>query len=252
MTTDEMVVDVSQDWVLACDVQQRFMQGPLLGPGSADCSAQCCQVRALGGDCYDFMPLAANRLAVLIGDASGKGVAAALMMASIQASLRTAALFTPNDLASMLRIVNIQACASSLSGRYATLFFGVFDQDKRALRYVNAGHNPAIVLHVDGSVDWLDACGAPVGVFPDSTYHERELPLYPGDLLIAYTDGVVEATNAVGEEWGTDGLLNAVAAVETERLETAEGIVRRIFSRMNQYSGGCQADDATVAVLRVV
>lgn len=251
MTTDEMVVDVSQDWVLACDVQQRFMQGPLLGSGSADCSAQCCQVRALGGDCYDFMPLAGNRLAILVGDASGKGVAAALMMASIQASLRTAALFTPNDLAAMLRIVNIQACASSLSGRYATLFYGVFDQQKRTLQYVNAGHNPPTVLRKDGSVHWLGATGAPVGIFPDSIYREQQLQLYPGDLLIAYTDGMVEATNAEGEEWGTDGLMNAVAAVEPEHLEEARDIVRRVFSRMNQYAGGCQADDATVAVLRV-
>jgi sigma-B regulation protein RsbU (phosphoserine phosphatase) len=93
MTTDDMVVDVSLDWVLACDVQQRFMQG--LGPtsDSLDYSANCRQVRALGGDCYEFMPLANERLALVVGDASGKGVAAALMIANVQFSLRTAALF---------------------------------------------------------------------------------------------------------------------------------------------------------------
>lgn len=99
MTTDEQVVDVSQDWVLACDVQRRFMQG--VGPTThpVDYSARCRQVRALGGDCYDFMTLSNNRLAMLVGDASGKGLAAALMIANVQSSLRTAALFTGNDVA---------------------------------------------------------------------------------------------------------------------------------------------------------
>src|SRR5438105_7070748 len=117
MTTDEMVVDVSQDWVLACDVQQRFMQGLGRTSGSVDYSARCRQVRALGGDCYDFMPLSDDCLALVVGDASGKGLAAALMMASVQASLRTAALFTGNDLAALLKIVNVQAYVSSLADR---------------------------------------------------------------------------------------------------------------------------------------
>jgi sigma-B regulation protein RsbU (phosphoserine phosphatase) len=116
MTTDDVVVDVSLDWVLACDVQQRFMQGRRARTSdSVDYSAHCRQVRALGGDCYEFMPLAKERLALVVGDASGKGVAAALMIASVQSSLRTAALFTGEDLATLLKIVNHQAYASSLA-----------------------------------------------------------------------------------------------------------------------------------------
>jgi sigma-B regulation protein RsbU (phosphoserine phosphatase) len=94
MTTEDVVVDVSQDWVLACDVQQRFMHGPGWNTGSVDLSGRCRQVRALGGDCYHFMALTDDRLALVVGDASGKGLAAALMMASVQSSIRTAALFT--------------------------------------------------------------------------------------------------------------------------------------------------------------
>ena len=131
MTTDDVVVDVSQDWVLACDVQQRFMQGLGRTSASMDHSAQCRQVRALGGDCYDFMPLTDDRLAMVVGDASGKGVAAALMIASVQSSLRTAALFTGNDPAALLKIVNLQAYDSSLADRYATVFYGVFDRSTR-------------------------------------------------------------------------------------------------------------------------
>lgn len=252
MTNDDVVVDVSQDWVLACHVQQRFMQAAGRNSGSVDYSARCRQVRALGGDCYDFMTLPDDRLALVVGDASGKGLAAALMMASVQASLRTAALFTSNDLAALLKIVNIQAYASSLADRYATVFYGVFDLATRTLRYVNAGHNPPVVLRNDGSVHWLEPSGAPVGMFPDSNYQESVVQLNPGDLVIAYTDGVIEATNPGREEWGVQGLLKATAARERQRSTGAQDLVELIFNSMDDFSRGCQTDDATSAVLRVV
>jgi sigma-B regulation protein RsbU (phosphoserine phosphatase) len=252
MTTEDMVVDVSQDWVLACDVQQRFMQGLGQTSNSVDYSARCRQVRALGGDCYDFMPLTDNRLALVVGDASGKGLPAALMIANVQSSLRTAALFTGNDLAELLKVVNHQAYTSSLTGHYATLFYGVFDGATRTLRYVNAGHNPPVVLRRNGSVDWLETGGAPVGIFPDSIYEESIVQLDPGDLVITYTDGVIEAANQSGEEWGVQGLLQAAAAWAGQYAEDAEDLVRLIFSSMDDFSRGRQTDDATLAVLRVL
>jgi sigma-B regulation protein RsbU (phosphoserine phosphatase) len=252
MTTDDVVVDVSQDWVLACQVQQRLMHGPGRNTGSVDYSARCRQVRALGGDCYDFMPLPDDRLALVVGDASGKGLAAALMIASVQSSLRTAALFTGNDFAALLKIVNFQAYTSSLPDRYATLFYGVFDRATRTLRYVNAGHNPPVVLRVDGSVHWLETSGAPVGMFPDSNYQESIVQLNAGDLIIAYTDGVIEATNPGREEWGIQGLLKATAAWEPQCSRGAEGLVQLIFNSMDEFSRGCQTDDATLAILRAV
>jgi serine phosphatase RsbU (regulator of sigma subunit) len=123
MTTDDMVVDVSLDGVLACDVQQRFMQELGRTSYSADYSAHCRQVRALGGDCYEFMPLANERLALVVGDASGKGAAAALMIASVQSSLRTAALFTGENLATLLKTVSHQASlrrSQTATQRYST------------------------------------------------------------------------------------------------------------------------------------
>jgi sigma-B regulation protein RsbU (phosphoserine phosphatase) len=252
MTTDDVVVDVSQDWVLACHVQQRFMHGPGRNTGSVDYSARCRQVRDLGGDCYDFMPLTDDRLALVVGDASGKGLAAALMIASVQSSLRTAALFTGNDLAALLKIVNLQAYSSSLADRYATVFYGVFDRTTRTLRYVNAGHNPPVVLREDGSVHWLEPSGAPVGLFPDSNYQESVLHLNPGDLVIAYSDGAIEATNPGREEWGVQGLLKAIATWKPQCSKGAEDLVDLIFNSMDDFSRGCQTDDATLAVLRVV
>lgn len=254
MTASEAVVDVSQDWALACHVQQRFMQGPGGNTGSVDYSGYCRQLRALGGDCYDFLPLTESQLALVVGDASGKGVAAALMMASIQASLRTAALFTGANLAALLRIVNLQAYASSLAERYATAFYGVFDERTSTLRYVNAGHNVPVVLRGNGSVEYLDPGGAPIGLFPDSTYREDHLALQSGDLVIAYTDGVVEATNPDGEEWGVQGLLQAAITWRSRHNqdEDSESLVQFLFNSMDDFSEGHQTDDATLAVLRVV
>jgi len=250
MTTDDVVVDVSRDWMLACDVQRRFMQGRGGASDRVDYSARCRQVRSLGGDCYDFMSLKSDRLALVVGDASGKGVAAALMIASVQSSLRTAALFTGSDLATLLKIVNLQAHASSLADRYATVFYGVFDGTTRTLRYVNAGHTPPMVVRQNGSIDTLERGGAPVGMFPDSNYEEGTAQLDPGDVVITYTDGVIEAANQSGEEWGLERLLKAAAGGARIRTESAEHLVRSIFNSMDNFSQGCQTDDATLAVLR--
>jgi phosphoserine phosphatase RsbU/P len=249
MTTNDVVMDVSHDWLQACSVQERFMRGPALNNCQVDYSASCRQMRALGGDCYDFASLGEGQIAMLVGDASGKGVAAALMMASVQASLGTAAQFTGDNLAGLFRAVNLQACASSLADRYATLFYGVLNRVALTLRYVNAGHNPPVVVHRDGSLDWLEPTGAPVGLFPDATWHDDVIHLHPGDLVLAYTDGVIEASNPAGQEWGIDGLLQAAKAHKTQ---SADRLVRLILDSMDGFARGVQTDDATVAVLRAI
>jgi phosphoserine phosphatase RsbU/P len=248
MTSDATVIDVSQDWAVARDVQRRFMRGLDHAIERLDYSAHCRQVRELGGDCYDFVPLPDSRLAMAIGDASGKGLAAALMISNVQSSLRTAALFTGNHGPAVLRAVNHQVYASSPSDRYATLFYGIFDGAKGTLRYVNAGHNPPMVIRPDGLTIWLEAGGAPVGIFPDWTYTEGAVRLNPGDLVLAYTDGITEAVNPAGEEWGVEGLLKATTK---SSAESAAEIVRGIFQSMDEFSRGRQTDDATVVAVRV-
>jgi len=243
-----MVVDVSRDWATACDVQQRFMQGSHRAINNLEYSAQCREVLELGGDCYEFVPLPQNRLAVTVGDASGKGLAAALMISNVQSSLRTALLLTGTEGTSMLRAVNRQVYASSLADRYATLFYGVFDAASRTLRYVNAGHNPPIVIRPDGSTVWLETGGSPVGIFPDWTYNEGLVRLDSGDLVVAYTDGVIEATNPASEEWGLEGLRRSAARSFTKG---ADEIVNSIFASVDDFSCGQLADDATVAVLKI-
>jgi phosphoserine phosphatase RsbU/P len=251
MTTNEMVVDVSQDWLLACDVQQGFMQAPCTVSKSFEYSARCRQVRVLGGDCYNFIAHKVDCLALIVGDASGKGLAAALMIANVQSSLRTAALFTGDDLAALLKVVNHQVYTSSSKDRYATLFYGVFDSSTHILRYVNAGHNPPVVIRGDGSMLSLETGGAPVGLFADSEYGEGSVQIETGDLVIAFTDGLIEATNQDGEEWGVQGLLKAAASA-AQCTQDAGDLVNSSFASMDDFSKGHQTDDATLAVVRVI
>src|SRR5579872_1827964 len=146
MPSDAVLMEISNEWTAACEVQQRFMQQPGSGIGTLDLSAHCRQAQELGGDFYDFVALPDNRVALAVGDASGKGLAGALMIANVQSSLRTAASFTGNKLAVTIAAVNRQVYGSSLADRYATLFYGVFDEDTLLLRYVNAGHLSPMVL----------------------------------------------------------------------------------------------------------
>lgn len=249
MTSDALVVDVSRDWAIACDVQRRLMHEEPRAFEAFDVSGQCRQMRELGGDCYDFALLPDDLVSVTIGDASGKSVAAALMISSVQSSLRTAVAFGGTDLAAAFRIVNRQVYSSSLPNRYATLFYGILDGATRILRYVNAGHNPPIVIRRDGSVDWLQSGGAPVGLLRDANYEEGWIHLDTGDVVVAFTDGVIEAVNPDGEEWGVEGLQSVAAR---RRTQCADDIVQAIFTSMDEYSTGCRTDDATVVVARAL
>jgi len=248
ITSDASVMENHREWATARDVQKRFMQHLAPAIDTLDYSGRCRQVNDLGGDCYDLVPFGESGLALAVGDASGKGLPAALMISNVQSSLRTAAFFAGNDGAALLEAVNRQVYESSLEDRYATLFYGVVDRIGHRLRYVNAGHNPPLILRTDGSILWLETGGAPVGMFPDWPYDEGEVQLYPGDIVVAYSDGVVEAVNPLGEQWGEKGLRRAVAE---SRGRSADDIVHSIFKAMDDFSDGRQTDDATVVVLRV-
>jgi phosphoserine phosphatase RsbU/P len=248
MSIGAVVMEPASEWVAAFEVQQRFLQhwGPTID--TLDYSARCRQVGEVGGDFYDFVALPENRLAFAVGDASGKGLAAALMISNVQSSLRTAALFAGSNRAAVLKAVNRQVYGSSLASRYATLFYGIFDGATHTIDYVNAGHNPPMLIRPDRSIVWLETGGAPVGLFPDSTYEEGSVQLNPGDLILAYTDGVVEALNPAQREWGTEGLRIAATGRDAK---SADDMVEAIMQSMDKFSHRNQADDATVVVVRV-
>jgi sigma-B regulation protein RsbU (phosphoserine phosphatase) len=243
MKTESMVVDVSQDWAVACDLQERFMEVPRAKTQRLRYSARCRQVRALGGDCFTFLQLPGGRLAFAIADASGKGLPAALLIANVQSSLRTAAWFAPEDVAAVVTAVNRQLYACSPPDRYATLLYGVFDENRRTLHYLNAGHNPAMIIRGGDAITWLEAGAPPVGFFADTVYEARAVQLNCGDLLVAYTDGIVEATNAASDEWGVEGL---VAAVIRCQMRQPDSLVTDVFAALDEFSGDKQTDDATI------
>lgn len=247
MIAESVIVDVSQDWVVACGLQERFMKIPCAKTQRLTYNARCRQMRALGGVCFDFVPFP-GRVALAIGDASGKGLPAALIIANVQSSLRTAALFAPADPAAVVTAVNRQLHSCSPADRYATLFYGVFNENTRTLHYVNAGHNPAVVIRRGGAVTWLEASAPPVGLFAETVYQAQAVQLYPGDLIVAYTDGIVEATNTAREEWGVEGLL---ASVKSCRMRWPESIVAAVFAALDEFSGNSQTDDATVVAALV-
>jgi phosphoserine phosphatase RsbU/P len=243
MATHAVMTEPAGEWVAAFEVQHA-------GPGidSLDYSGRCRNLGEVGGDFYNFVTLPGNRLAVAIGDASGKGFAAALMISNVQSSLRTATLFAGSNLAMALQAVNRQVYGFSPASRYATLFYGVIDEATRTLHYVNAGHNPPMVIRPDGSIVWLTIGGAPVGLFPDSIYEEGSVQLGSGDLIVTYTDGVIESLNPSHCEWGTEGLQRAASASDAR---SAGDMVESIMQSMDKFSHACQTDDATVAVVRV-
>ncbi|HKD83429.1 MAG TPA: PP2C family protein-serine/threonine phosphatase [Terriglobales bacterium] len=248
MTSHAVAIELSSELETACAVQQCFLQHSAPEIDNVSYSAQCRQLGELGGDYYDFLRLSENRLAFAIGDASGKGLAAALLIAAVQSSVRTATLFGGGDPTLVVQSVNRQAHASSDASQYATLFYGVFDAETGTLRYLNAGHNPPVLIHRDGSSRLLEAGGAPAGMFADWPYEEGSVQLQPGDLLLAYTDGITEAINEEGKEWGIEGLRSAVSMHDDR---AADDIVAEIFAAVNKFSDGRRSDDAAVLALRV-
>jgi phosphoserine phosphatase RsbU/P len=205
MTTDSVVVDVSQDWAVACGVQERFMEVPCARTQTLTYSARCRQMRALGGDCFDVLPLPGRRVALTVADASGKGLPAALVIANVQSSLRTAALFAPGDVAAVVTAVNRQLHSSLQADRYATLFYGVFDEGTRTLEYVNAGHNPPMVIRGGGSITWLEAGAPPRGSLRGYVLQGTRGPVEPGRfdrrLHGRYSRGGKHSGRRVGSAW---------------------------------------------------
>jgi sigma-B regulation protein RsbU (phosphoserine phosphatase) len=238
-----MVVDVSQDWMVACGLQERFMEMVCAKTPRLTYHARCRQMRALGGDCFHLVPLPGRRVALTIADASGKGLPAALIVANVQSSLRTAALFAPADPGAVVTAVNRQLHSCSPVDRYATLFYGVFDENARTLDYVSAGHHATLVIRRGGATAWLEAVAPPVGLFAETVYPAQSVRLYAGDLIVAYTDGIVEATNTAGEEWGVEGLLGAIGRCRTRQPES---IVDCAFAALDEFSSDNQTDDATI------
>jgi sigma-B regulation protein RsbU (phosphoserine phosphatase) len=237
---------------IAREVQERLFPQGLPAIAGLDYYGKCRTALGVGGDYYDFLALPAGKLGVALGDVSGKGIAAALMMASLEASLRAEAARAGGDLGQMIGRVNQLIYDASAEDRYATLFYAEYDPAQHLLTYVNAGHNAPILLREGcACIERLHEGGGPVvGLIPECTYRQATVSLNPGDTLVIYTDGISEAMNPELEEWGEERLIAATR--ESTGSCSAEVVGQIMEAAAAHASGAPQSDDMTLVVVRAV
>jgi phosphoserine phosphatase RsbU/P len=236
---------------IAREVQERLFPQKLPIIRGLDYAGHCRPALGVGGDYYDFLALPEGNLGIAIGDVSGKGIAAALMMASLQASLRSEATRAPENLAAAVGNVNRLVYEASSANRYATFFYGQYDPAQTRFDYVNAGHNPPMLFHHDGqnvTVTRLESGGTVVGLLESARYDQGSVRLAAGDVLVAFTDGISEAMNLDDEEWGEERLIEAVRVCG---ISSAQQLLECIFDTATRFAGTApQHDDMTLVVVR--
>jgi sigma-B regulation protein RsbU (phosphoserine phosphatase) len=239
---------LNRELEIAREVQQRLF--PQAGPVIAglDYAGKCRPASSVGGDYYDFVSMCDGRLGIAIGDISGKGVPAALLMASLQASLRGLAIANPPALSTLMENLNRLVFDASPSNRYATFFYGVYNPATREFVYVNGGHNPPMVFR-GAEVMRLEEGGPVIGLFGPAKYVQASIQLQPGDTMVLFTDGVSEAMNHEDEEFDEPRLMEAVRS--GEGLD-ASGLIDRVMIACDAFAAGApQHDDMTLVIARV-
>jgi sigma-B regulation protein RsbU (phosphoserine phosphatase) len=234
---------------IAGQVQRKLFPHKSPALATLQYSAYCRQAGPVGGDYYDFLELGTGRLALALADISGKGVAAALLMANLQASLRSRSRQACDDLPGLIQSVNTLFCESTERERYATLFFGCYDDSTRTLRYVNCGHYPPLVVRAGGGMTRLDSTATVLGLFDRVEVMVRQLTLEPGDLLAIFSDGVVEARGRDGEEFGEERLMRLL---RRNRQREISEIPPALTDALLQYAAFGQEDDLTLLIARAV
>jgi serine phosphatase RsbU (regulator of sigma subunit)/DNA-binding GntR family transcriptional regulator len=236
----------------AKDVQQAFFPPQSFSIPCLSCETFYQPARGIGGDYYDFLSLSGGRWGIAIGDVSGKGIGAALLMASLQASLRAQALHPHLDLTALIEDVNRLVHESSPTAFFASLFYAEYQPSSSILQYVNAGHNAPIIVRPGKEsceLFQLRAQAVPIGMFADSQFAATQFQLAKDDLLVAYTDGITEAANAAGELWGLERLERLLRSCS--RTAPSE-IVERILAEVSDFANGePQRDDVTLVVMKV-
>jgi phosphoserine phosphatase RsbU/P len=234
---------------IAANVQQKLFPNKRRRLRTLDYGAQCVAARTVGGDYYDFLDAGGGSMVFVLADVCGKGVPAALLMANLQAWFRSqpqANLETPVPL---LESFNGHFYASTEADRFATLFFGLYDDSKRRLRYVNCAHSEPLLLRSTGALERLEPTATVVGAFSKWNCTEADVDLRSGDMLALYSDGVTEAMGTGEEEFGEQRLL---ATLQANHCSDADGTVQAVIDAVATFSRGSRYDDETVMVLKGV
>src|SRR5215469_5405057 len=237
----------TQELEIARQVQARLFPQILPTLTTLDYAGICIQAHAVGGDYYDFMDLGPGRLGLVIGDIAGKGIAAALLMANLQANLRSQSAIALHEPQRMLQSVNRLFYENTTDDTYTTLIFGEYDDELRRLRYINCGHLPALVLRSKEGVERLHSTSTVLGLFTEWASPVQQCQLAPGDVFVLYTDGVTEASNDAGEEFGEARLIDALRQY---RGQACSEMLAAITTDVQQFSSNHQHDDITLIVSR--
>ena len=246
----------THDLEFAREVQARLFPQTQPALGTLEYAGMCIQARHVGGDYYDFLDLGRERVGLVIGDISGKGTAAALLMASLRAHFHNQCAsywsrpFTPFALEQperFLRSVNQLFYENTAEGAYATLFFAEYDDKLRRLRYANCGHLSGILQRHDGSLEKLDSTSTVMGMFREWTCPAKDVELFPHDTLVLYTDGATEACNQAGEEFGEARLVDSL---RRNKEQPPQDLLSAVIADVRQFSADHQHDDITVVVCR--
>jgi len=225
-------------------IQRALLPAAIPDLAGCDIAARWIPASAFGGDCYDVTPLDANRVAISIADVCGKGLPAALLMANLQASVRAFAAADSSPRAVAER-VNRELVRNAALRRFVTFFYAVYDRHAGQLAFVNAGHNPPVLLRADGSIARLATGGMVLGAFDDAAYEQGTVEIASGDRLVLFTDGITEACGVDDEQFGDDRLIEAL---QTSSSDHVAAVVDRIFSDVECFRVGPVVDDATVVV----
>jgi sigma-B regulation protein RsbU (phosphoserine phosphatase) len=256
---ERMEVDrrTAQEMEIARQVQARLFPQKLPAMKTLEYTGGCIQARKVGGDYYDFLELRPGRLGLVLADIAGKGVSGALLMANLQANLRSQYAMAVDDLPRLLTSVNRLFYESTDEASYATLFFADYDDASRKLRYANCGHLPPLLLRAGGNsqdraprAQRLHSNCTVLGLFETWQCEIAEVELAPGDMLVLYTDGITEATNAAGEEFGESHLLDTLG---THSSLPVGPLLQAVVGAVQQFSSGSeQQDDITLVMARSV
>ncbi len=240
---------LARDLEQAAEIQQGILPAgapELKGLDLAGFNAPC---RTVGGDYYDFFPYPPSRVAMALGDVSGKGMPASLLMMGLQARMQVL-IDEPKDLAFVMTRLNRITSANCPSNRFISLFFCILDGESEELAFCNAGHNPPLIIRKDGMVELVKGGGPVLGILPSIEYLEYKTGLAEGDTLVIYSDGVTEATDPTGEEYETDRLGEVVSK---HRDKPAAEIVKEVNKALAEFTAGRpQGDDITLIVARRV
>jgi len=238
---------VTQELAIATQVQARLFPQSRPSLRSLEYAGACIPARAVGGDYYDFLSLSPDRLGFVIADVAGKGIAAALLMANLQANLRSQFALALEQPQRLLQKVNRLFCDNTPDGTFATLFFADYDDSSGFLRYVNCGHLCGLLLRRDGSVDRLESTSTVLGIFKTWQCTVGESSLRVGDLLALYTDGVTESVNHDYEEFGEERL---VESLRRHRHHAPQLLLSSVVSDVRSFCPHEQHDDITLIIAK--